>query len=141
MVRSSRGEKRSAERDSALLGHSYGSAGTRLRKLLLFEYAKIAGLLECYQCDLPLVSVDDFTIEHTVPWRTADDPVKMFYDTSKIAFSHTRCNLGAFSRGKTHCPAGHPYDEDNTYHEAGGQRRCRVCNKSRSRDAYNRRNT
>lgn len=28
---------------------------------------------------------------------------------------------------KTHCPAGHPYDEANTYHHPAGDRRCRTC--------------
>ena len=30
-------------------------------------------------------------------------------------------------RAKTHCPKGHPYDEDNTYINPSGQRSCRAC--------------
>jgi hypothetical protein len=28
---------------------------------------------------------------------------------------------------KTHCPAGHPYDEQNTYRTPSGHRECRTC--------------
>jgi hypothetical protein len=35
-----------------------------------------------------------------------------------------RCN-----RDKTHCPAGHPLDEANTYHNPHGWRACRTCNR------------
>jgi hypothetical protein len=32
---------------------------------------------------------------------------------------------------KTHCPQGHPYDEENTYRRHGDWRECRVCKKAR----------
>ena len=28
---------------------------------------------------------------------------------------------------KTHCPKGHPYNEENTYHHPSGRRVCRIC--------------
>lgn len=35
---------------------------------------------------------------------------------------------------KTHCPAGHPYDRENTYSEPGRKHRhCRACNRARRR--------
>jgi hypothetical protein len=33
----------------------------------------------------------------------------------------------ALNSRKTHCPKGHPYDEENTYWENGGKRHCRTC--------------
>lgn len=36
---------------------------------------------------------------------------------------------------KTNCPAGHPYDEANTYWWRG-ERQCRTCQRQRSRDYY-----
>ena len=42
--------------------------------------------------------------------------------------------------GKTHCPAGHPYDDANTYISKRGQRKCRKCAAERSlRNYYARR--
>ncbi len=34
-------------------------------------------------------------------------------------------------RSRTHCPAGHPYDDDNT-RWAAGRRQCRTCERARS---------
>lgn len=34
---------------------------------------------------------------------------------------------------KTHCPAGHPYDEANTYRARNGQRVCRACGRARTK--------
>lgn len=34
---------------------------------------------------------------------------------------------------KTHCPAGHPYDEANTRIVKGGYRQCRTCDRERAR--------
>lgn len=45
--------------------------------------------------------------------------------------------LAAANAAKTHCPAGHPYDEANTYVHNNG-RGCRICRNEHSR-AYRRR--
>jgi HNH endonuclease len=38
---------------------------------------------------------------------------------------------------KTHCPKGHPYDEENTYYEPDGKgRQCKTCSRERQREAY-----
>ena len=34
----------------------------------------------------------------------------------------------SIERERTQCPAGHPYDESNTYGHSG-KRRCRACNR------------
>lgn len=39
---------------------------------------------------------------------------------------------GAGNRAKTHCPKGHPYDEQNTYVTSKGTRSCRECRRVRS---------
>lgn len=37
-------------------------------------------------------------------------------------------------RKKSHCPQGHPYDEENTRYTANGQRRCKICDYNRNRE-------
>ncbi len=42
---------------------------------------------------------------------------------------------GTFNNGhmrKTHCPQGHPYSDENTYHHSG-RRCCRICRKAAQR--------
>lgn len=40
---------------------------------------------------------------------------------------------GEVNKAKHHCPKGHPYDEENTYHSAG-RRHCRACSKKYQRE-------
>lgn len=42
-------------------------------------------------------------------------------------------------QGKTHCPAGHPYDDANTYVNPKGWRCCRICQRDVKRRARARR--
>jgi hypothetical protein len=37
------------------------------------------------------------------------------------------------NRSRTNCPAGHAYDQENTYHYPDGRRSCRRCNRERMR--------
>lgn len=39
----------------------------------------------------------------------------------------------SFHARKTHCPQGHPYDDENTYHMPGGGRDCKECVRARGR--------
>lgn len=41
--------------------------------------------------------------------------------------------VSARNAAKTHCPKGHPYDDDNTYMTKAGTRQCRRCNVLRER--------
>ncbi|MGW5427907.1 HNH endonuclease signature motif containing protein [Streptomyces sp. NPDC004059] len=42
-----------------------------------------------------------------------------------------RGNAGLLERTRTHCPAGHPYDDANTRIRANGWRDCRACEAAR----------
>lgn len=37
----------------------------------------------------------------------------------------------AIESAKTHCPQGHPYDDENTYRNAAGHRWCKACRRAR----------
>jgi len=134
----------SNKRKDQLLGEPHGTATHRLRKAILFKYVRLAGHDICYRCGLRIERMDDLSIEHTVPWQSAADPVAVFFDLEKIAFSHLRCNCEAQDRsnlispntGKTTCINGHVFDEKNTtirQHHGGMERGCRECNRQRMR--------
>lgn len=42
-------------------------------------------------------------------------------------------SLPAKNKRKTHCPKGHPYDDENTHLTSQGWRICRACNRGRRR--------
>lgn len=45
-----------------------------------------------------------------------------------------RAGNGGYNKVKTHCPRGHPYDEENTYRSPGRAHRvCRICMKEANR--------
>lgn len=49
---------------------------------------------------------------------------------------------GNVKAAKTHCPKGHPYDDENTYSppgREGAHRLCRTCRRERNREAQKRR--
>jgi HNH endonuclease len=41
--------------------------------------------------------------------------------------------IPAANAAKTHCPQGHPYDEENTYVTKSGCRHCRACKRKRDK--------
>ncbi len=81
-----------------LLGKSFGAANGQLRKALLFEFAGLLGLRDCYQCGIEIDGIGDFSMEHKEPWGSAEDPVAAFFDLGNIAFSHIKCNVAAAKR-------------------------------------------
>src|SRR4030042_1675120 len=76
------------------LGMPFGTASGRLKKMLLFEFAKRLGLDTCHRCSKKIETVDELSVEHKEPWLDSDDPVKKFFDLNNIAFSHLTCNSG-----------------------------------------------
>lgn len=40
----------------------------------------------------------------------------------------------AVNAAKTHCPQGHPYDDENTHKRPCGRRMCRTCDRARKRE-------
>jgi hypothetical protein len=77
---------------------AFGTAMGRLRKAIMFEMAGKLGMLNCHRCSQPITDIDQFSIDHTEAWETAENPIETFFDLNKIAFSHLRCNVGAGSK-------------------------------------------
>ena len=79
-----------AQRIAAQLGMPQGTANHKLRKQLLYQYVCVANHHFCYKCGSEIESVDEFSIEHKLPWEGRD--TELFWDLSNIAFSHHQCN-------------------------------------------------
>lgn len=75
----------------------FGTATNKLKKLIMFDLIKQLNQNICFRCQQPIITVDEFTIDHKESWLTNPDK---FWDLTNIAFSHTTCNYGASRKGK-----------------------------------------
>lgn len=76
------------------LNENSSTAQNRLVKDLLFSFIVSSESNVCYHCNKPM-SREDFSIEHKVPWRHAENAVDLFYNIDNIAYSHQSCNYSA----------------------------------------------
>lgn len=94
---------------SNILGMSYNKAGRALRKALLFNFAQLTGMQNCFRCGKKIESVTEFTIDHKVDWQNSAKPKELFLDINNIAFSHHRCNSAAGNGGQVTKARAKPY--------------------------------
>lgn len=80
---------------SERLGMPYGSAYSRLMRMVMFDLCKKCGLDVCYRCGEKIDDLKSFSVDHKKLWSHSDDPLNTFFDISNIAFSHFKCNSGA----------------------------------------------
>ena len=90
------------EEKSKQLGMNASTASARLVKDLLYKLVVETGRNGCYRCGKPM-SRGTFSIEHKTPWLHSDDPVRLYFDTENISFSHLSCNVGAARRKEAVC--------------------------------------
>lgn len=83
------------------LGMSQGAAANKLRKMIMFKYAKACGDDICFRCGMVIDNIDDLSIEHKETWFYSHDPAGRFFDLDNIAFSHMKCNRPDNPRGNT----------------------------------------
>jgi len=83
------------------LGISFSTANSQLRKMIMFKLVQQAGLDICHQCKRKIEEIENFSIEHKVPWLDKENAKELFFDLNNIGFSHTRCNYGNTTRKLT----------------------------------------
>ncbi len=83
-------------RKAEILGMPYGTAGNRLRKLIMFHLLERHGENVCFKCKHPIETVDELSIEHIRPWQLGGP--HLFWDMDNIAFSHLSCNRQSVSK-------------------------------------------
>lgn len=75
------------------LHENKGTAQNKLVKDLLFNFITLTGA-KCFHCNKEM-NRDNFSIEHKVPWRNAENAKELFYALDNIAYSHQSCNYSA----------------------------------------------
>ena len=81
---------KSGARKSAFLGMPHGTAGNRLRKMILFNLLQRHGENVCFKCAKLIETADELSIEHKQPWEGVS--VELYWSLDNVAFSHLRCN-------------------------------------------------
>ena len=77
---------------------------------------------------------EGLTLDHLCRNRNCVNPEHM--EPASLRENILRgCGASAVHARKTHCPRGHPYDEENT-HRYNGARYCRKCKRIRDRQRY-----
>jgi hypothetical protein len=83
-------EQRRSVRIKEQLGMSKSTASKQLMKTLLFSCVLELKKNTCFVCGELIQHIDDFSIEHKIPWEGRD--TALFWDLNNIAYSHLRCN-------------------------------------------------
>jgi hypothetical protein len=77
------------------LGIPIGTAQNRLKKMLMFSMAIELKRNFCFRCASEILTVEELSIEHKIPWLHSKNPTEVFFDLRNIAFSHRDCNSGS----------------------------------------------
>ena len=73
---------------------------------------------------------DGLTIDHLCNNPQCVNPAHLVLATA-YDNSMRGSNPAALNKRKTHCPAGHEYDQKNTHIDKTGSRHCRICDRLR----------
>lgn len=74
---------------SAILGIPFGTAQSRLSRMIMFDLLQRLDEDDCFRCGEKIANIKELSVEHKLPWR--DDP-ELFWDLDNIAHSHISCN-------------------------------------------------
>jgi len=122
----------SNEKKNRLLGMPYGTATSKLRKIIMFAMAKQLHVDNCYRCGNQIETLEEFSIEHIKSWQGAENPKEAFFDIANISFSHLHCNVAA---GLKHKGIRESTPHGSTRYDKGC--RCEECKNAPSDKARN----
>ncbi len=94
-------DKRSLDKKSEQIGMPIGKAAHKLRRAIIYHLAKKLDMDICYRCNKSIDKIEEFTIDHKIPYLNSENPSKLFFDLENIAFSHKSCNFKASRRPTT----------------------------------------
>lgn len=117
------------ERKKEQLGVNPSTAYGRLKKAIMYDFAKRLDLDTCYRCGDRIELLSEFTVEHKEPWFDNIDPQGVFNDLDNIAFSHHACNVAGGRKNTVAFVAGslRGIEKRKTSQREDGYIRCYRC--------------
>lgn len=109
--------------------NGYGRAAGNSLRILVHRYV--------WERDVGPIP-EGMEIDHQCRNRLCCNPGHLRVVTHKVNATENSLSVGAKNKVKTHCPAGHPYDEKNTRISRKGGRVCRACHKQQNHESYHR---
>lgn len=73
------------------LGIAISTAKHRLDRIIMFSLIGRLNINICFRCKKPM-TVNNFSIEHKIPWLHDPDAKNLYFDLNNIDFSHNSCN-------------------------------------------------
>ena len=83
------------KRRNIQLGMPFGTANSKLRRIILFDLLKQLGQNICFQCGEKIETIEELSIEHKESWLDKENAKELFWNLDNIAFSHLKCNIRA----------------------------------------------
>lgn len=77
-------------RATEALGMNPATAAHRLKRAVVFWMLQELNIV-CYRCGGPLEE-EDYSYDHIVEWRGAENAKELYFDTSNVTISHKGCN-------------------------------------------------
>jgi len=106
------------------LGMAPSNARNLLIRMIIFDFINKDNIV-CYRCYLEM-SLEDWSIEHKIPWLHSDNPIELYFDLKNVTFSHLRCNTLA-ARPEKNNTIKHGISRYNKY-----GCRCKVCKNTKT---------
>jgi hypothetical protein len=134
----------SHKKKSLQLGIDFGTATSRLKKMLLFSLVVATSGNTCCRCSGSIENYQDLSVDHVVSWL--DNDPELFWDLNNIAFSHLACNSAAGRKvaankkrgpdGKIWCSGCEDFLPVSSFHKnqryyTGYHHYCKTCRKDK----------
>lgn len=113
----------------ALWGGGYGLFSVRIRQ---GRYRSVPAHRWAYEHVVGPIP-DGMDIDHLCRNRRCVNPAHLEPVTRRENILRGVSQV-ALHAAATHCPAGHPYNEQNTWVSKAGHRQCRICDRERKRE-------
>jgi hypothetical protein len=82
-------------------GMHQGSVQWKLYKQIMFHQSVRLNENICYRCGKRIDNMDECSVEHKEPWLGSKNPIKLYFDSENLTWSHRKCNKAHLKKEDT----------------------------------------